>query len=187
MRELVRRTGEHLRARVGYRGAFGIDGVLTAGGFRPTELNSRAAGGLNTLANGLDGDAFTLLQVVCVADRDPGVTVAELEDWAVPAMDAHRVAKAMGMSRRRVVEDSVDLPVVWDGGDLRRAPAEKATATVQVGPSAVGVFCRLTGDVLSPGDRLGPLNAALFRLLDEELGTGFGPVEVAPDLRSTTP
>ena len=187
MRELVRRTGEHLRARVGYRGAFGIDGVLTADGFRPTELNSRAAGGLNTLAQGLDGDAFTLLQIVCVADEAPGVTVTELEEWAVPAMDAHRVAKAIGMSRRRVVEESVDLPVVWDGTALRRAPAEQATATVQVGPSAVGAFCRLMGDVLSPGDRVGPLNAGLFRFLDDELGTGFGPVEVPPDLRSATP
>ncbi len=31
MRDLVRRTGEHLRARVGYRGSFGIDGVMTSG------------------------------------------------------------------------------------------------------------------------------------------------------------
>ena len=187
MRELVRRTGEHLRERVGYRGGFGIDGVLTRDGFRPTELNTRAAGGLNTLAQGLDGHAFTLLQIACVADRDPGVTVAELEDWAVPAMDAHRVTKAIGMSRRSVVEDPVDVPVHWDGTTLQRAPAEEATATVQVGPSAVGAFCRLMDDVLSPGHRLGHLNAALFRFLDDELGTGFGPVEVAPDLRTATP
>ncbi|HEX6875235.1 MAG TPA: hypothetical protein VF165_06210 [Nocardioidaceae bacterium] len=41
MRELVRRTGSLLGERIGYRGGFGIDGVLTAHGFRPTELNPR--------------------------------------------------------------------------------------------------------------------------------------------------
>lgn len=32
-------------------------------------------------------------------------------------------------------------------------------------------------------ERVAPLNAALLRFLDAELGTGFGPVEVAPDVR----
>jgi hypothetical protein len=88
------------------------------------------------------------------------------------------------MSRRRVVEEAVALPVVWDGATLRRA-ADGDGATVQVGPSAVGAFCRLKDDLLSPGERLGPLNAALLRFLDDELGTGFGPVEAAPDVRAT--
>jgi hypothetical protein len=184
MRELARRTGEHLRARVGYRGAFGIDGVLTRAGFRPTELNTREAGGLHSQAQVLDADAFTLLQLACLAGRDPCVTVTELEDWAVPALDARRVTKAVGMSRRRVVEEAVDLPVSWDGATLRRAPAGEAAATVQVGPSAVGAFCRLKDDLLAPGERLGPLNAAMLRFLDHELDTGFGPVEAAPDVRA---
>jgi hypothetical protein len=184
MRELVRRTGEHLRDRVGYRGGFGIDGVLTHAGFRPTELNTRVAGGLSSQTQVLDGDAFTLLQLACLAGRDPCVTVAGLEDWAVPALDAHRFTKALGMSSRRVVEESVDLPVVWDGATLRRATTGEAAATVQVGPSAVGAFCRLKDDVLAPGERLGPLNAAMLRFLDAELDTGFGPVEAAPDVRS---
>ena len=44
MRDVARRVGEHLRAAYGYRGAFGIDGVLTADGFRPTELNTADVG-----------------------------------------------------------------------------------------------------------------------------------------------
>ncbi len=38
-------SGAHLQAAHGYRGAFGIDGVLTADGFRPTELNTRMSAG----------------------------------------------------------------------------------------------------------------------------------------------
>ena len=45
MRAVARRVGAHLRATQGYLGAFGIDGVLTVDGFRPTELNSRMSAG----------------------------------------------------------------------------------------------------------------------------------------------
>jgi hypothetical protein len=118
MRALVRRTGEHLRERVGYRGAFGIDGVLTRDGFRPTELNPRLAGGLSALGQGTDEKAFLLLQLTLLAGEDPEVGVAELEEWALPAMDAHRAAKAMGMSPRSVAPESRELPVRWDGTRL---------------------------------------------------------------------
>lgn len=41
MRSVAKRVGAHLAAAHGYRGAFGVDGVLTADGFRPTKLNPR--------------------------------------------------------------------------------------------------------------------------------------------------
>ncbi len=184
MRELVRRTGEHLRRRVGYRGAFGIDGVMTCDGFRPTELNTRYAGGLATLAQGLDEIGFTLLSIACAAGHDPGVTVADLEAWAVPAMDRHRVARAIAVSGTRLTEQTVELPVRWDGDRLHREAARASRAAVMVGPTAVGSYAKVDGaDLLQPGDRLGPLNTALLRFLDEELGAGFGEVTTAPDLR----
>jgi hypothetical protein len=183
MRDLVRRTGEHLRTRVGFRGAFGIDGVLTRDGFRPTEVNTRMAGGLSTLARATDESAFLLLQLTLLAGRDPGVTVAELEDWALPAMDGHRVAKALAMSERRVAAESRDLPVRWDGTRLTAAGEDDADGHVLAGPAAVGTFCMLRDLDLPPGERLGPLNAALMAFLDAELDTGFGPVQVPPDLR----
>jgi len=189
MRDLARRTGEHLRGRVGYRGGFGIDGVLTVDGFRPTELNTRMSGGLSTLAQGVDPAAFTLLGIACVAGHDPGVTVAELEAWALPAMDGTRVAKAIAMSARRLGDDTVDLPVRWDGAALHLASAgpdadAAADATVMVGPSAVGSYAKVNGDLLHRGDRLATLNAALLRFLDAELDAGFGEVEIPPDLRT---
>ncbi len=77
----------------------------------------------------------------------------------------------------------MEIPVCWDGRALRSGEADRPDAVVMAGPSAVGTFCRLTGDVLGRGDRVAPLNAALLRFLDAELGTGFGPVDVAPDVR----
>ena len=53
MREAARRVGEQLRAEVEFRGAFTLDGVATADGFRPTELNPRFGAGLEVITRGL--------------------------------------------------------------------------------------------------------------------------------------
>ncbi len=106
MRALARRTGEHLRARADYRGFFGIDGVLTRDGFRPTEINTRMSGGAVSLARVLDVDSLSLLQSNLVAGRDARVTVDELEQWALPVLDAHRIGKTIAVSGKEVTEDS---------------------------------------------------------------------------------
>lgn len=182
MRDLVRRTGELLRDRVGYRGGFGIDGVLTADGFRPTELNPRFSGGLAVQARALDPALFHLLQLNLVAGRHPGVSAAELEAWAVPALDARRTVQARALAPAQLVEDSLEVGVHWDGARLH--PHAAGNMRLVVGPSPVGAFAKveIPDDTPLP-ERVGPLNAALVRFLDEELDAGFGPVEPAPDVR----
>lgn len=183
MRELARRTGEHLRSIVGYRGAFGIDGILTADGFRPTELNARMSAGIAAIARAVDPGLFTLLQLNLLAGRDPRVDVAALEAWALPAMDAQRFGKAIAMSSRRVASDPFDVHVTWDGTTLARSWGETGWS-VSVGPNSAGTYSRLN---TPPGTvrtaRVAELNAALMRFLDHELDTGFGDVGAAPDVR----
>jgi hypothetical protein len=180
MRALVRRTGEHLRERVGYRGGFGIDGVITSDGFRPTELNPRMSGGLASLGRGVDAGLFMLLQLNLAVGRDPCVGVADLEGWALTAIDERRFGKLLAISDRRVVDDSQVLPLAWDGAELRRSDAD-SELQLTIGPGVSGTFAKvdLTSD-FAAGERVAPLNAALMRFLDRELGTGFGPV-TAPE------
>ncbi len=59
MRDAARRVGEQLRDEVDFRGAFTLDGVATADGFRPTELNPRFGAGLMVITRGLDGVPLT--------------------------------------------------------------------------------------------------------------------------------
>jgi hypothetical protein len=182
MRGLVRRTGALLGERVGYRGAFGIDGVLTAEGFRPTELNPRFAGGLVTLMGALDLELFHLLHLNLVAGRDPGVTADDLEAWALPELDEHRTAVPKAVVERLLVDDPTEIAVSWDGDRLHRDDA--GSLRVLAAPGASGTFAKMeVGDALRPGDRLGPLNAAMMRFLDNELDAGIGPVEPPPDVR----
>ncbi|NUR07839.1 MAG: hypothetical protein HOQ22_00770 [Nocardioidaceae bacterium] len=184
MRELVSRTGEQLRKLVGYRGAFGIDGVLTRDGFRPTELNSRLSGGLAAMTKQVDTGLFTLLQLNLLHGRDVGVAPDELEAWAVPAMDAVRVCRAIAVVPVRVAAEPFDVHVHWDGADLQRS-WDPTGWRVEVGPNPAGTFCRVAvpADQID-GVRVGALNAALMRFLDAELGTRIGPVTAPPDVRA---
>ena len=90
MRAAVARVGEHLRAAHGCRGAFGIDGVLTADGFRLTEPNTRMSAGATTAAE-VDARFFAS----CRPTSSPGSTLASRSrrrGW-VEQMDAERTGR----------------------------------------------------------------------------------------------
>ena len=182
MRDVARRVGEHLRTTRGYAGMFGIDGVLTADGFRPTELNPRMSAGAASVAASVDRRLFLLLQANLVAGRDPGISARELES-ALPLMDRVRTGKPVAVGQTRTRSGPVSHPVAWDGTRLSRATGDTGTV-LEMGDTPTGFFARLEPcRILQPGDRLGPLNAALMAFLDEEHGTGFGPLTPAPSLR----
>jgi hypothetical protein len=187
MREVARRVGEHLRAAHGYRGAFGIDGVLTADGFRPTELNTRMSAGLTAVAE-VDRAFFAILQTILLLGRHPGITVADLESL-LPLVDAHPVGKPMALVEDLGVGETHQVPVAWDGHHLTRAdPADPAPYVVQLAGTPSGTFARVEPHTLvAPGQRLAAATAALLRLLADEFpaaaGLGLEDYEAAPDVR----
>jgi hypothetical protein len=185
MRAVARRVGEHLRTTRGYAGAFGIDGVLTADGFRPTELNPRLSAGAATVTASVDRQLFQLLQANLVAGREPGLSAGELEG-SVEVMDLTRAGKPVAVAEGVSVGESDAYPIAWDGHRLRRTDEDTGTV-LEIGDTPTGFFARLQPcRLLGPGDRLAPLNAALMAFLDEEYDAGFGEVRAAPSLRRGT-
>ena len=184
MREAVRRVGDHLAAAHGYRGFFGVDGVLTADGFRPTELNPRMTAGVAMVAR-VAPDLFTLLQTVLVEGGDPELVPADLEAL-VPLMDAERVGRvvARGEGEDHIVGGDVEWPLVYADGRFDRAPDGGATGNVFVAADLPHGFFAAVDPcaALVPGRRVAEVNVALVDFVDRELGTGLGPVEMAPDL-----
>jgi hypothetical protein len=182
MREAARRVGAHLQRDHGYRGAFGIDGVLTAEGFRPTELNTRMSAGATAVSE-VDRRFFVFLQAALVAGVDTGLRATHVERL-VPAMDMARVGKvvAFGEGMTGVTEES--YPVTWDGQSFARTEEETGNL-FDVGATPSGMFARVEPcAAVVPGQRLAPVNAALLRFLDASYGTSFGPMEPAPDGRT---
>lgn len=181
MRDVVRRVGAHLAAAHSYRGAFGIDGVLTADGFRPTELNTRMSAGAAVVAEP-DRRFFSLLQAALVAEVEVGLTVADLESL-LPLMDAERAGKVVAVGEGVKIGGDVSFPVAFDGSRFERAEAETGS-TLAAGDTPNGFFAKVDPCLaLTPGRRLAHVNVALLDFADREWGSDFGVLEAAPDLR----
>ena len=181
MRGIVRRVGDHMAAAYSYRGAFGIDGVLTADGFRPTELNPRLSSGLTT-ATDFDRRFVALLQANLVAGVDTGLGVDDLESL-LTLMDAARSGRASLLADGVDVGGAHEFPVTWDGWTLRRS-AHETGDVVAVADTPSGCFAKVVpGGFQRQGDRLAVVDLALVELLDREYSAGLGPLEMAPDVR----
>ena len=181
MRSVARRVGERLRAEVGFRGAFTVDGVMTAVGFRPTELNPRAGAGLNALGGGLDGLPILLLLDLIVAGIDLDWQPAALEELVVAAAD--RVRGGGTWRGVPIAPEETTRRIAVEGVGARRtarwAAAEEPHDVVLVaGPSGGQGFARLTivPERFESGESFAPTAVALWALLDRELAVGTGPL-----------
>ncbi len=184
MRDIARRVGAELRRRVDFRGAFTVDGVMTADGFRPTELNPRLGAGLNAIARGIEDLPIDLLNQALVAGLDLDYRAVDFERLVVETADARR-----GGGTWRMIPDRVEARdrtgLAW-GGAWRWATEEaEPHAWVQAGPSALGGFVRLTlhAGRTPAGPSIGDRAAAFYAFCDAEFGTRIGPLEAAPDVR----
>lgn len=191
MRAVVRQTGAWLRDKVGYRGVFTVDGILSRAGFRPTELNPRFGGAIGKLSAALPALPLYLLHLALVEEGRTGGSGTDWEPAALEALllraaDANRVGGAMQvLSRPCPAPRSLGL-VCGPGGDWRpAAPDEAPHATARWGPGAAGSVL-LVG--LAPGHTpVGPMVAprvvALFAALDRLWDLGIGPLAAARAVR----
>lgn len=185
MRQLARRLGRHLQDRAGYRGGFGLDGVLTADGFRVTELNPRLSGGLTRLHRAAPQAQLELVHVNALLGRDVGRAAARIEEEALTLLEDRRIVDVLTLSPRRVLDEHVEVPVAAGEAGLE-ATADEANlvGSVAGGPSSLGTFFRLTllDGVARAGERMASYGVLLVDLLDRTWGAGLGPVQMAPEV-----
>jgi len=188
MREVAGRTARGLAALVGYRGAFTVDGVLASGGFLPTEMNPRLGGGVATIARGLPGVPFDLLQAALVADVAVGLGADEFEREVLPEIDATRSGGTWSTTETPPPGGSTttEHDLVLDEDACRFAePRDRPTARLSYGPGPIGGFVRVQFDPehTPVGPSVGPRAVRALRFADETFGTGFGPLESARPVR----
>lgn len=173
MRDAARRVGAWLAEEHDYRGAFGLDGVLTAQGWLPTELNPRFSGGLQTIAKGVPDLPLATAHQALLRGGDLGVTAADLEAVLLPAADEHRFGSAYTASRQRAETTRSVRLAGWQPVD------EGGDATLEQGPSPHGSLVRWRPD--APTGRLAHHAAEAMALADQLWDTGIGPLEAAPE------
>jgi len=185
MRDLARRVGAGLRERVGYRGAFTVDGVLTAEGFLPTELNPRFGAGLATMTRDLPDLPVSLLDRALVEGDPLAFAAGDLERQVLAVADRVRAGGAWTVTKEPA-DATRELAVAFEGGACRPAPAGRTPdGVLSFGPSGVGGFVRLAldPDRVPAGPPVAPLAVAAFALADERFGTGIGRLEPARAVR----
>lgn len=186
MRAVALRTGAHLRETVDYRGSFTVDGVLTADGFLPTELNPRFGAALNILASGLPELPLYLLHLAIAEDEPLDWRPEQLEELILHHADLHRRGGGIQVLAKRFTEDfHASLVENPDGTWRRGADGDEIDAELLIGPHPMGCFLRL---VLVPersplGPPAAPRVAAAFRFIDEEWEMGIGALEAPRDVR----
>ena len=185
MRDLAYRVGASLREAVGYRGPFGIDGILAEDGYLPTELNARAGGAMNRpLVQGA-GLPLTPLCLAVIEGEPLDYRPDLLQRAVVESTDAHRTCAGWSTTPHGI-EENQTLDVVRDGDEYReRRPREDRHGALQFGPSPVGGFVRFVLDPerIQRGRSAAPEVARAFRFADRVLGTDFGEFDVAIDVR----
>jgi ATP-grasp domain len=186
MRVLARSVGEYLRSAHGYRGAFGIDGVLTEKGFRVTELNPRFSGGMTRFSRISPSTHLDLVQINALLGRDIGRSAADIERSALADLDEHRFADVMGLTAAVRPSRTTSVMVAADGDRLVTTDDEDvAVGVVSFGPASTGGFVRLAlaEGVVQPGHRTAPLAVVLLRLADQRWDTAFGTLAMPVDVR----
>lgn len=183
MRSAARRVADVLVDRVGYRGGFGIDGVCTADGFRPTELNPRLSAGLSIQARTADiplGDVERLM-----LEDDLAVDPRDLEDTIVSAADGTRsgsfffpTASRLGAASVGFEFDERGAPALVDADEVDDA------GIMRSGPATFGavIMAFLKTESTPVGPSTAPLAPPLMALAREHWGIDLPPVEAARDV-----
>ena len=165
--EAVAGVGDHSLNREGsFRGTFTVDGVVTADGFWPTELNPRFGAGINAIARA-SGLPILLLNDLVVGGHDLGRSAASIEDELVQQADLHRGG---GTWMAGLTHHAAPGSRGIDGG------------TVTIGESFVRHVYDPTSTTIGPSTA--PRACEFWAFTDRELGTRIGPLTPAPDVVS---
>ncbi len=174
-----------LRDRMGYRGALGIDGVMTAEGFRPTELNPRCSIGLSIQGQGPE-TPFPIASInrLLVAGQEADYRAAGfhrlvMENGAVnPQMRANTPID-------KPCDETTTAPIEVIGGEVRVTTEAEAHGTLRVGPAAQGgiVMFNVESEYAVVGPSAAPIAASAFRLADDLWDTGICPLIPADVVR----
>lgn len=178
MRDIAKRVGEALSESDDYRGPFGIDGILTADGFRPSELNPRMSAGAGVQLGSVDLPLGLLMR--CEIEGLVEVDHEWLEDAAI---SQRKPTIRLG----KVIDKKVGKSLMIGraaGGELIETddPAESIGKLV-AGPSTTGSYIvgEFDAEKVGIGKAVGSLVADALNLASEKWDLGLSEMVGAPE------
>ena len=181
MRAAARNVGGLLSDRFGYLGGFGIDGVCTADGFFPTELNPRLSigHGLHSRAAEMPLGSMERMQT----EGDLELSAAELEATLATAVTESRRGGLLLPLEGACTPARVGVDFV-DGRAVTVDPNGECDATMEIGSAVMGsiIIVRLDPDRTPVGPSIAPRAVAIFDLARDLWNLDIPPLEAAPDV-----
>lgn len=180
MRAVALAVGRHLIERVDYVGPYGVDGVLTAEGFLPTELNPRMTIGHAGPADAAGLPPATTVRAHLAGELD--LPAEWLERKLLTAADRRRFGRAVAATAGSLPDDSFDIAFTEDGAELSEKAVRQATISTGAIPSGPAVFVRFDDGRTHPGPSLARRAVAAIDLARRTWDLEIPPLEPAPDL-----
>lgn len=187
MRASARSVGRKLRDAFDYRGVFTIDGVMTADGFRPTELNPRFGAALMRIEQSFASPPLELLDLCVREGWHLDYQPQQLEEFVVSHADANRSAMAWGVMPGSIPDDTCVYRCrltanQWSA--VEDASAD-ANARITTGPASMGTFVRIetAPHELRMGTSFAPTVVAALEHVHTRTGLAAGPWESARNVR----
>jgi hypothetical protein len=185
MREVARAVGQVLRRESGYRGGFTVDGIMTAQGFVPTELNPRLGPGLSRAVARVPDLPLLDLHRAMVAGEVLDYRPRDLERAIVDGADARRNASAfLSVPAAPDLERTIGVTFRPGGGCRRAEPGGRADAVAVWGSGITGgvLSVAFDSDAIAPGWSVAGRTADAMLFAGEHLGLDVGPFEPAVDV-----
>jgi hypothetical protein len=181
MRSAARSVGDLLADRYGYFGAFGIDGICTKDGFRPTELNPRISLGHAVHALAAEIPIGGIERGLIAGDL--AIDATDLETTVLDAAQSKRRGGAMfhldgsypaARTGFRIVDDVAVTAEVEESND----------GTMELGEAAFGsaIFAQFDSDGTPIGPSIAPRAVAILNLARDLWNVQAPDLEAAPDL-----
>jgi hypothetical protein len=181
MRLVASKVGRAIHERDGYLGPFGIDGVATSEGFRPTELNPRMSAGVGAQLGTIDLPLGSLMR----AEIEGLIEVDHR--WLEESVRQQRKPHIhFGKLFSKEVRDSMFVAVGYDGGTIAVETEDRSVGKITAGPAATGSFVTGSFDAtkLDVGGVMGPMMASALNLASDKWDLGLPHLTAAPNLIS---
>lgn len=188
-RESMRRTakilGEFLSERFDYRGVFTVDGIMTADGFSPTELNPRFGAALAVMTGPMGiAHELVFLNYMLIEGLPLKLSAVRLEEEILEFADTTRSGRVGFMHPEKPPGlESTDLWLKRDKGVWAECDEEFADVRVLLDPAEAGTLINIHFTANTPvGRSVAPWTCEICTWLDERFNLNIGPLEPAIDV-----
>ncbi|GMQ94119.1 MAG: hypothetical protein BMS9Abin12_1603 [Acidimicrobiia bacterium] len=183
MRQAARLVGALLKEQHGYLGGFGIDGICTKNGFRPTELNPRLSVGHGLQSRAADVKLASIQRLMIEGVFD--IDATDLEQAIVAAAETNRRGGMIFPLKGSYPPAKTGF-VFEDDRAVAIDTDEPNDGTMTIGPAAFGaiVIVQLDPDRTEVGPSVAPLAIKTLDLARDLWDVDAPQLEPAPDLCS---